>query len=206
MKRHTRLIVAALIVAATLTAVSAEASTALKLPPGVPLWLALRMYSEQVQSAPYIDQLVAGGISSFKVTGSSATSDTTTLDMDVKFKSEGTQHAVMRLRKAGGKWYFWDIRHANSVVDAGPVVTDPDVGVLNTMLQQQAANSATISKLADGTYTTINVGTAQPGFRSTLLPVTFVGASKPATGSVTAISRVQDEQPMWFLASFSNKQ
>jgi hypothetical protein len=173
----------------------------LQLPQGVSRDLAYTMYGEQVDSAENIGVLVAGRMKSFDVLDSDVTSTTAALDLKVTLTNGLTRSGVMNLVKVEDTWYFESIWRTDRP-DAVGFEDEPDIGVLNTMLAEQSKNDRLISKLVDGSFTTVAVGTPKKGYRSVDIPVTFSGKGKSARGKVTAVKRMQDGRAQWFVVSF----
>ncbi len=173
----------------------------LKLPEGVSRDLAYTMYGEQVDSADSIGELVDGRIEGFEVLKTDVTSTTATLDLRVTLTNGITRSGVMNLAQAGDAWYFESIARTGATYEPG-FESEPDIGVLNTMLAEQSQNSTLTAQLADGTFDAVTVGTPKKGYRSTTIPVTFTGAGGTAKGTVTAVKRIQDGRAQWFVVSF----
>lgn len=187
-------------------------ATELELPEGVDQDLAFRMYTEQVDSADSIARLVAGDFSSMRVERREVTSPTATLHVVLTDKKKLEYKGVVILDRGGDKWYFRtitsvaDFEASEAAAEDTPLIEQPDMGVLNTILKEQTDNSATLSKIVDGTYTEVKLFKPKEGFRSVTIPVTFSGpATKQAKGEVTCIERTEQGREMWFVASFADK-
>lgn len=193
---------AALCFAVAVGTLTAGAET-LKLPLGVSRASALRMYSEQVDSQENITRLVNGEMTSFEITSRTVTTSLATFRVRVRLTDGTTVYGVMTVRKFGGKWYFDSIKRSTHYRATGKVITTPDVGVLNTMLEQQSANQDVIGKLCNGTYNRVSIGVPDEGFNSKVLPVTFSGVKSSQKGEVTAIKRTVRGENLWFIVSFA---
>lgn len=195
------LIFVALVALSMIVVTAVSAAPKLKLPDGVSRDLAYTMYGEQVDSAGSIGDLVDGRVSEFEVLRTAVTTPSATLDLRVTYSNGTARRGVMNLVSAGDVWYFESIARTGATWDPG-YVTNPDIGVLNTMLAEQAKSTDMINQLVDGTFDNVAVGTPKKGFRSTTIPVTFSGSGETAEGSVTAVRRTQDGRPQWFVVSF----
>jgi hypothetical protein len=173
----------------------------LKLPEGMSRDFAYTMYGEQVDSAQSIGELVGGSMKRFEVLDSDVTSTTASLDLRVTLTNDTTRSGVMNLAKVGDTWYFKSIWRTDRP-DAVGFEDEPDIGVLNTMLAEQSENSDLISRLVDGEFDAVAVGTPKKGYRSKDIPVTFSGVGEPVKGTVTAVKRIQDGRAQWFVVSF----
>lgn len=198
------IITTAVVFFALLAIVPALRATDLKLPTGVTADEAKRMYTEQVDSAYSINQLTQGRLKEFVITRRQVTSDTAKLNIRVTNTAGIVRSGDLKLSKSGGTWYFENWTHSWQPKGVGPLVEDPDVGVLNTMLAEQSARSATTAKLVDGTYTKVAIGKPRPGYRSTVLPVTFSGKST-SKGEITCVKRAERGRDQWFIVSFAEK-
>lgn len=198
-----RFVIAAVVAAVAVIIASPALITAatLQLPQGVTQEQAYRMYTEQVDSRKSIGQLVNGDVASFDILARRATTSTADLDLRVAYLDGQTRNGVMKLFRAGDKWYFASIEGTGTPSEA-PLVKSPDIGVLNTMLSEQSTHSDMASKLVNGTYTKIVVAAPKKGYRSKVIPVTFSGRSGSKAGSVTAVKRMQDGRAQWFIVSF----
>lgn len=183
-------------------------ATPLKLPSGMTEAQAKRIYSEQVASAASLDQLVAGEIRVIQVTGRRVGSRDADLNVRVMYKDAsssawgGSRTARVKLTKIGGTWYFQSITATGRSGGDGPLIANPDVGVLNTMLKEQSTHATATAGLVDGTFNRVGVGTPVPGYRSVVLPVTLSGR-KTAKGEITCVKRTENGMDQWFLVSFA---
>lgn len=178
------------------------AGSTLRLPTGVSRAQAYRMYAEQLDCQSSIKQLVDGNVTSIYVTNRVVSPTRATLNLRVRGRDGLQRTGVMRLFRANNIWYFESISRSN-VPKPNTSVSNPDVGVINTILAQHASNGDIGSRLVHGTYTTIEVGSPRKGYRSTELPVRLIGSRATSRGRLTAIRSVRDGQPVWFLTGFS---
>lgn len=198
-----RVMTASMLLAVLAFGSSVAGAATLKLPTGISKTAAYRMYSEQVDSQRNITRLVDGEMSSFDILGRTVTSTAATFRIKVRLANGASALGVMTFKKYNNKWYFDSIKRATVVSATGRQVTDPDVGVLNTMLEQQTANQDVLGKLVNGTYTRVTLGAPDPGFNSTVVPVTFSGSKANQKGEITAIKRAVKGKQYWFLVSFA---
>jgi hypothetical protein len=161
------------------------------------------MYGEQVESQRNIVSLVEGDIASFTIKGRKVKGDSAELKLLVEQRNGLVQRGVMRLFNADGKWFFKSISREKR--DDPQPASDYDVGVMNTILAEQVAHSNLTAKLIDGTYTKIEIGEPEDGYRAIELPVTFSGKPGLAkvVGRMTCVEERQRGQSIWFITGFS---
>lgn len=198
-----RVIVGSLLLAALAWPAISNA-VSLSLPKGVKEADAKRMYAEQLDSQSSIKGLVGGDVVTFNITGRTVTSTTADLQLRVVGKNGAVRRGNMTLFKADGKWYFSTISRTGTTSSANSSTDGYDVGVLNTILSEQAAHSDTTAKLVDGTYQQVRVGKPKAGHNSVVLPVIFTGkARKAVSGEITAVKRTSGGAESWFVVSFN---
>lgn len=204
-----RTIMLALVVLALFAfAVPFIGATELKLPRGMTEAQAKRIYSEQVASADSLEQLVSGEVGTIQVTGRRVGPKDADLNVKITFKDAsssawgGSSTARVKVVKIGGKWYFQSITATGRSGGDGPLVANPDLGVLNTMLKEQSTHATATAGLVNGTFSRVGIGTPVSGYRSVVLPVTFSG-KQTAKGEITCVKRTESGRDQWFLVSFA---
>jgi hypothetical protein len=165
------------------------------LPEGVDETFAKRMFVEQVESKVNIQKLAEGKVKSFSIRSAVTTGGgVTEVPVTVTFSDNSSGPGALGMLQKGGKWFLQSVaRDANVVAEesgahiAASAAMSVDEAVLNTMLEQQAANQDVISGIVDGTYTRFSCDRVTPGPNTASVEITLSGP-KASMMSSTACS------------------
>jgi len=181
------------------TSTDAKTNTAVTPPTGDQ---AARMYWEQAASQEQIAKLVAGEIKTVSF-GTVTTSGNTA---NVRLTVTGTSSSVsgtMVLRNYSGVWYFSSIaRDGNTLaVTTGKAA---DLGIVSTLVANQASNQAIVKGIISGGYKTCTVNGVSSGSGTATIKMTVGGGTSPATaGSIVCVSKTIGGSKYWFITSFT---
>ncbi|MCE5192181.1 MAG: hypothetical protein LLG08_10560 [Actinomycetia bacterium] len=184
----------------TNTGTSGSISTAAKPPTGDQ---ASRMYWEQVASQEQIGKLVRGEISSMKFGAVTRSGSTANVRVTVAYKAGGSLSGTMVLRDYSGVWYFSSIaRDANPLtVSTGKAA---DLGIVSTIVSQQAANQTLVNGIINGAYKTCSIVGVSSGSGTATVKLTMSGGTAATTaGSIVCVSKVIGGTKHWFITSFT---
>jgi hypothetical protein len=198
-------------------------------PAGVDEVLAKRMYVEQIESSKNLAKMAQGNVSRFVINGVDTTDTTATVSLNAFFKDGTSAPGVMYLVKRSGSWYFLAIGGMNlpnasglasGVGTAGTTelaesnmadseeglrqagIKTYDMGVINSMLSQQASNQPVLTAVVAGAYTTLELGAPSSGAGTISVPVTLGGKSgAPVTGQLVFITKTIDGHEFTFLTT-----
>lgn len=163
---------------------------------------AARMYWEQVASQEQIGKLVRGDVKSIAFGSVAISGDTATVPLTVTYTSGSSLSGRMVLRKYGTAWYFSSIARSGNplTVTTGK---SADLGVVSTIVNQQASNQDLVKGIVDGSYKSCTVNGVSSGSGTATVRITLSGSDAPVAGRVTCISKVIDGTKMWFITSFA---
>ncbi|TDB39804.1 MAG: hypothetical protein D9V44_02330 [Actinobacteria bacterium] len=162
-----------------------------------------RMYWEQVASQEQITKLVNGEVASVSFGAVSKSGTTANVPITVSYKAGGSLSGTMVLRNYSGVWYFSSIaRNGNSLsVTTGKAA---DLGIVSTIVSNQAANQAIVVGIVNGTYKKCTVNSVSGGSGTATVNITVGGGTAPATaGSIVAVSKTISGTKTWFITSFA---
>jgi cytoskeletal protein RodZ len=163
---------------------------------------AARMYWEQVASQEQIGKLVAGEISSVSFGTVTKSGNTANVRLTVTGKS-GSVSGTMVLRNYSGVWYFSSIARDGSslAVTTGKAA---DLGIVSTLIANQASNQSIVNGIISGGYKTCTVNGVSSGSGTATIKMTVGGGSSPSTaGSIVCVSKTIGGTKNWFITSFT---
>ena len=163
---------------------------------------AARMYWEQAASQEQIGKLVAGDITGVTFGAVTKSGNTANVRLTVASKS-GNVSGTMVLRNYSGVWYFSSIaRDGNTLaVTTGKAA---DVGIVSTLIANQASNQAIVNGIISGGYKTCTVKGVSSGSGTATIKMTVGGGTSPATaGSIVCVSKTIAGTKNWFITSFT---
>lgn len=164
---------------------------------------ASRMYWEQVASQEQITKLVNGDVASISFGTVSNAGSTANVPITVAYKAGGSLSGTMVLRNYSGTWYFSSIaRSGNSLaVTTGKAA---DLGIVSTIVNNQAANQSIVAGIVNGTYKKCTVSGVSGGSGTATVRMTVGGGTAPsAAGSIVAVSTTISGTKHWFITSFT---
>lgn len=164
---------------------------------------ASRMYWEQVASQEQITKLVNGDIASISFGTVSKSGSTANVPITVAYEAGGSLSGTMVLRDYSGVWYFSSIaRSGNSLaVTTGKAA---DLGIVSTIVNNQAANQSIVAGIVNGTYKKCTVSGVSGGSGTATVRMTVGGGTAPsAAGSIVAVSTTISGTKHWFITSFT---
>lgn len=163
---------------------------------------AARMYWEQVASQEQIGKLVRGEVRSVAFASVAVSGDTATVPLTVTYSDGSSISGRMVLRKYGTAWYFSSIARSGNplTVTTGK---SADLGVVSTIVNQQATNQDIVSGIVGGTYKACAINGVSTGSGTATVRITLSGSAAPVAGRITCISKVIDGTKTWFITSFA---
>ncbi|PKQ38554.1 MAG: hypothetical protein CVT59_00200 [Actinobacteria bacterium HGW-Actinobacteria-1] len=164
---------------------------------------AARMYWEQVASQEQIVKLVNGEVVSVSFGTVSKSGTTANVPITVSYKAGGSLSGTMVLRNYSGVWYFSSIARSGGslAVETGKAA---DLGIVSTIVSNQAANQAIVVGIVNGTYKKCTVNSVSGGSGTATVNITVGGGTAPsAAGSIVCVSKTISGTKTWFITSFT---
>ncbi|TLM80134.1 MAG: hypothetical protein FDZ70_01985 [Actinobacteria bacterium] len=191
---------------------------ALDLPEGVSREFALRTWAEQVQSQVNIGKLLNGEVRELRFGSNSGDNYAEKMTMTVKFADGTSAPGELYLRKAGENWYVEGLRGMRKAVMGGsadsvgraesdpplrlPDISQVDIGVLNTIFDQQAANQPVFEDYVAGNVTCVSIDGVVRGPRTATIAATMYEKDETVKAEIVAVSTTVSGEEQWFLARF----
>jgi hypothetical protein len=107
------------------------------------------------------------------------------------------------LKQYQNAWYFAAIARGGNSLAVKPSGLSVDMGVVNTIVEEQRANQGLISEIVSGGYTGLSLGAPSGGAGTKTIPITMA-ASAPRAGRIVLIRKVAGGRTYWFITSFSD--
>ena len=166
-----------------------------------------RMYAEQLQSQPSINELLEKKIASIKIGAPSASGVTASIPLTVEYVRGSSYSGTMALRKYGKMWYFFSMTAASSTGGgSAPAPTAFDSAVVDVITGQQATvanQDVLVNGVMGGGYKTIKVVKVSKGAGTATVNVLLSGGTAtPTNGRFVCISKTDGSTPYWFIARF----
>ncbi len=164
---------------------------------------AARMYWEQVASQEQIGKLVRGEVAKISIGSVAQSGSVANVRLTVTYTNGSSLSGTMVLRNYGGAWYFSSIaRDGNPLsVTTGKAA---DLGVVQTIVNQQASNQDIVRGIVSGAYKTVTVNGTSMGSGTATVRITVGGGSaSPTPGSIVCVSKTIGGTKHWFITSFS---
>ena len=109
----------------------------------------------------------------------------------------------MVLRDYDGVWYFSSVSRDGSSLSVANEEAG-DMGIVSTLVSEQAANQALVSGIIDGSYKSAAIDSVSTGSGTATVHITIGGGTAPTTaGSIVCVSKVIDGEKCWFVTSFT---
>lgn len=191
----------------------------LQLPTGMPGSFALRLWKEQVQSQATIHALIDGEVTALRVDSVEQLGTLARLHVTVSFKDSTSAPGVIGLRLYGDVWYLAfasgmrpsdtggeaDVISSAGVDTTGtlPTVDQVDIGLLNTILAENAKSKAATREYVDGVVKQVKVLGVQAGPDTVTIKLTMDETHEQGYGQIVLIRRQFKGEDLWFLARFT---
>jgi hypothetical protein len=161
------------------------------------------MYWEQVASQEQIGKLVRGQVRSVAFGSVVLSGETAVVPLSVAYVDGSSMSGRMVLRRYGTAWYFSSIARSGNALTV-TTGKSADIGVVSTIVNQQASNQDLVSGIVVGKYKTCTVNGVSSGSGTATVRITLSGGQEEAVaGRITCISKVLDGTKMWFVTSFA---
>lgn len=194
-----------------------SASPELELPKGMTRQFALRLWQEQIDSQKNVRHLVEGDMESIDVGEASYEGTSGEVLLTVRFKDGSSASGRLVFSEIGDAWY---VSHISGIAaeeglsrdtresTGGPPTTplppleDVDVGLLNTMIEEQRQSQAVFRDYLEGNVQRIVVKSIDRGPGTTSINVEMIEVAHNAEARIVAISDSSNTAAPWFLARF----
>lgn len=168
-----------------------------------------RMYQEQIESQPAIQEVLGGSMTSYAISPAQINGDTAVVPLAAKYKDGSTLSGAITLRQFEGKWYFYSItRFAN---DPEPKVGNAgfDSKVVAVITQQQATpvvQESIADGLLSGGFSVVDVTGIDRGAGTATVKVNLTGGREgDAPARFVLIKKMDGSTPYWFVAKFEKQ-
>lgn len=193
----------------TPVATPAEATSAIEVPPGMPSEFALRLWQEQIDSQPLIERLIEGEVAALDINDVVIEGERAKLIVSVTFGDGTKVPGVIGLTRYSGSWYVGFVSAQREGVTPGPgdsrlpQVSDVDVPLLNTVIQQQAKSKGVLDEYVGGIVKGVEIGDINRGPSTVTLDLEMNETHGDAYAQLVVIRKELDGKPNWFLARFT---
>ena len=194
----------------------------LNLPEGMPEEFALRIWQEQIESQTNISRLANGEVEGFVIGKVTREGDTATLDIRVSFADETSAAGKMGMRRFGGQWYVAyvsgmrrgetggmadDVGEGSGSAPETPLpdLEEVDIGVLNTILDQQFRSAGPLEEYATGAINSVTVVNVTEGPGTFTLQLEMDEDHEIGNGEIVILEKEIDGKPHFFIARFTKQ-
>jgi len=177
--------------------------------PSLPADAQALMYTQQLQSQPYIGQLGDGEITAMSVGTSAVSGDSAVVPVTVARKTQRLAKGTLLLKRYNGTWYFTGIKVNDDETMPTPSPSTVDASVVQVITQQQAqapTQAVIRDGLLGGGHTKYTVNGVVNGAGTKTINVSMSGGSAPAeNGRLVLIQKTDGADTYWFVARFEKQ-